>query len=81
MKLLTYDEWIALNPEAKTPCESCKGTGKRKSDNIKLEGMFFPCEDCGGDGHYGRDKYREQLEKDSKLVKFAQEHGLIKAKG
>ena len=80
MKVLSYKEWIALNPECKKTCESCGGSGKDWRiirQGGKTVKYYISCYDCDGDGHSGRELYLEQLEKDRKLVQFAQEHGLI----
>ena len=74
MKLLSYEEWIKQNPEAKEECDNCFGTGKTDCPHCNQE---MDCEKCDGIGHYGRRLYREQLGKDRNLVQFAQEHGLI----
>lgn len=64
MKPMTYEEWIAANPDVEPViCEECGGEG-----NVECEccGHFGRCSECGGTGEYKnlRTIYREQLKED-----------------
>lgn len=71
MKPMTFDEWKKANAdlkEVKVGCGVCRGTG----EDYRFQHSQV-CQNCSGSGEYVEtslyDMYRDQLAKDSRLVK------------
>lgn len=69
MKPISYEEWVALNPDIEpVDCETCGGAGECECDCC---GHFGKCLDCEGTGEEKslRTMYREQLKADAERAK------------
>jgi len=67
-KFLSFDEWLANNPEFKDktePCDTCNGTGLCECDRCDDQ---HDCGHCDGKGYYdlAKEEYEKQLEMDKK---------------
>lgn len=70
-KHLTYEEWIAENPEVEQEIVVCPDCGGSGVDECPCCGHEIDCERCDGSGHIvdARRLYREQLENDKRAIK------------
>ncbi len=73
LKHMTYEEWLAANPDAvdqEEDCEECDGSGEVTCSEC---GQVYDCDKCGGTGKSvsARDLYEAQLKADKeKLARF-----------
>lgn len=79
LKPMTYNEWLAANPDIEqeeVKCLDCNGTGK---DECPHCGNEMDCEECGGTGKIksARDIYQAQLRADKKRLEIARMAGMI----
>jgi RecJ-like exonuclease len=78
-KHLTYEEWVALYPEAakeEEDCEECDGQGEVECFEC---GHIRECQECGGTGKSksARNFYEEQVERDEKaMAKYLEKAGV-----
>lgn len=78
-KLLTYDEWIKLYPEAieeQEDCPECNGDGETECMHC---GSTVDCEDCDGSGtiNTAHKRYEEQYKRD--LATWKKYHASLEA--